>query len=60
MFKFADEDILSELSEATVITNKDFEEGKGFSLTVGNKEIILTKSELDYMIDQVSKLQGEK
>lgn len=58
-FKFADEDIVSELSEATLISNKDFEEDKGFSLTVGNQEIILTKSELDYMIDQVSKLQEE-
>ncbi|QXN60201.1 hypothetical protein KUA24_134 [Vibrio phage HNL01] len=56
MFKFEDKDIQSEMSEAVHITSDKFESDKGFLVVVNNTEILLTKAEIEYMMDAVNKL----
>ncbi len=55
-FKFEDEDIESTQCEATYISNENFEAVKGFVLSIKDTDIVLTASELDYMMEQVNKL----
>ena len=56
MFEFYDSQISSQLSRS-VVTVVDCDVDFGFSLIVNNREIVLTESELQYMIEQVENIK---
>ena len=62
MFEFDDVDILSSLCQAEVWTRKVDGEAEidfGYCLIVNNTEVVLTESELQYMMDEIAKVKGE-
>lgn len=56
MFEFYDSQISSQLSHS-VVTVVDCDVDFGFSLIVNNREIVLTESELQYMLEQVDNIK---
>lgn len=56
MFKFSDNDIDSKFCSAYDLLDKNQETEKGFILCVNDKEILLTQSEIDYMMTEINKL----
>lgn len=60
MFEFYDSDIQSEHCHAKMVVELDGEPSPAFLLFTEGKPIVLTKSEIEYMMDEVNKLKEEK
>lgn len=61
IFKFLDDKITSQLCQPVVtsvnLETSDIEVDFAYSLIVNNREVLLTESELEYMLDSVRDLK---
>lgn len=57
MFQFSDKDIDSALCGSYDCIDDDGETEQGFILMVNDKEVLLTDSEIHYMMEEVKKLK---
>jgi hypothetical protein len=58
MFDFYDSDIQNEHCHAKTIISRDGEPEQAFMLFTEGKPLVLTESEIQYMMDEVNKLKG--